>query len=185
MATSISVVLCDLPRIVDNKDEIKGALKRFFDQVIDSQKLKVSVAVSFTTERPVVHDMDLLCYFVRHFADSIVAGGFVKDAVADKNDGGLTMFKSDRTVASEVYANKLKRSDDAARLVLHELMHNMSRTGEPMHRPGMAIGATRVMEGAALSAGDMKWIAKHLAATKRTQWPDGFAVYNDPMRGGL
>lgn len=185
MATSISVVLCDLPRVVENKDDIKAALKRFFDQVITNQKLPVSLTVTFTTERPVVHDKDLLCYFVRHFSDSIVAGGFIQGQTADKKDGGLTLIKSDKTVASEVYANKLKKSDDAARLVLHELMHNMSVTGDAMHRPGMAIGASRVMEGASLSAIDMKWIAKHLVATKRTQWPEGFSVYNDPLRGAL
>jgi hypothetical protein len=185
VATVINVVLCDLPGIVTNKEEIKGALVRLFGQVVEKHKLDVSVAVAFTQESPIAKGKDLLCYFVRHYADSIVAGGFIRDAKADKDDGGLTLFKSDKTVASEVYFQKVPKSDDAARLVLHELMHNMSLVGQQMHRPGMAVGAEKVMPGASLSAADMKWIATHLTRTVRTQWTDGYSVYKDPLRGAL
>ncbi|RPI13952.1 MAG: hypothetical protein EHM60_07900 [Lysobacterales bacterium] len=184
-STAINVVLCDLPGIVTNRDEIKGALARLFSQVIEKHKLDVSIAVTFTEEAPVARGKDLVCYFVRHYTDSIVAGGFIRDARPDKDDGGLTLFKSDKTVASEVYHQKVQKSDDAARLVLHELMHNMSLVGQQMHQPGMAIGATKVMQGASLSPADMKWIATHLARTTRTQWLGGHSMYGDPLRGAL
>lgn len=184
-ATAINVVLCDLPGIVTNKEEIKGALARLFGQVVDKHKLEASILVTFTEEAPVARGKDLVCYFVRHYTDSVVAGGFIRDATADKDDGGLTLFKSDKTVASEVYHQKVQKSDDAARLVLHELMHNMALAGQRMHQPGMAIGAAKVMQGASLSPADMKWIATHLLRTARTQWLGGYALYKDPLRGAL
>jgi hypothetical protein len=64
-------------------------------------------------------------------------------------------------------------------------MHNMSRTGDAMHKPGMCIGAETVDPKAALSGKDMEYIAAHLAKTARTQWDGGYSYYHDPLRGAL
>lgn len=97
---------------------------------------------------------------------------------------GITLFKN-KIVDSKVYQNRPTKPVHAARLALHELMHNMALTGDAMHKPGMSVGADPVMEDAALSDADMAWIAAHLLKTARTQWGEGWARYQDPLRGAL
>ena len=186
MAEQINVFLADLPRTYPSSDAdtIKATLQGCFDRAVAAQKLDAAVMVSWAASQPMVGPRDLVCYFVRSVADTIVAGNVVKDAVPPAGNWGITLFKN-RIVGSEVYQNRPKKAVHAARLALHELMHNMALTGDTMHKPGMSVGADPVLEDAALSEADMKWIAAHLLKTTRTQWSDGWARYQDPLRGAL
>jgi hypothetical protein len=187
MAQQINVYLADLPKkyASSDADEIKLALQGFFDQTVAHGKLDAVVKISWQPSKPSVGEKDLLCYFVTSVADSIVGGNSIgKDVTPPASNWGITVYKG-KTVGSEVYQNRPKKTGHAARLALHELMHNMSLAGETMHKPGMSIGADPVMEDAALSAGDMGWIASHLLKTARTQWSDGWSRYNDPLRGAF
>jgi hypothetical protein len=186
VAEQVNVFLADLPKKYDSSeaDGIKSALQGFFDATVARHKLDAAVKVAWSATQPSIGAKDLVCYFVRNVGDTIVAGNVVKDAVPPASNWGITLFRA-KIVGSEVYENRPKKPAHAARLALHELMHNMSLTGERMHRPGMSIGAETVMEDAALSDADMKWIAAHLLKTARTQWGEGWARYNDPLRGAL
>lgn len=185
MATIVTVHLADLPKSIEAETAtgIKTTLQGYFDTTVSAQKLGASVSVVWSNSAPTLTGSDLLCYFVRSYSDSIIAGGMVKGQTASKDDAGLTLYTTAKVAGSEVYINKVVKPAHAARLALHELMHNMALTGNAMHKPGMSIGAATVMDDAALSEADQKWIAKHLIATRRTQWADGYSAYNDPLRG--
>jgi hypothetical protein len=186
MATNISVYLADLPKSASSRDEVKSALQGFFDQTIGKHKLDVSVNVSWADSKPSLGEKDLLVYFVKSVGDTVLGGGgMIKDYPPSSNDG-WTVLGKDKATGSEVYMSRLKDAPGlAARLALHELMHNMSRTGDAMHKPGMSIGAETVDPKAALSGKDMEYIAAHLAKTARSQWDGGYSYYHDPLRGGL
>jgi hypothetical protein len=186
VAEQVDVILADLPKKYDSTeaDAIKAALQGFFDSTIAKHKLDAAVKVAWAASAPSIGARDLVCYFVRNVGDTIVAGNVVKDVTPPAGNWGITLFWG-KLVGSEVYQNRPKKAGHAARLALHELMHNMALAGNGMHQPGMSIGADPVMEGAVLSDADMKWIAAHLLKTERTQWGEGWARYNDPLRGAL
>lgn len=184
MGTAINVVICDLTKSVTFLVAAKAGLQRLFDQAIDARNLDVTVAVTFTTSAPAANGKDLLCYVVRSMGDSIItSAAFAAGATVPAGLSGFTIFKSDKTVASEVYANMLSDGTRASRLVFHELMHNMARVGNALHTRDMNLGAETVMDGTPLSAADTAWVARHLARTDRIQWTGGFTAYSDPLRG--
>lgn len=184
MVQDVNVYLADLPKkyLAEEAEQIRVALQLWFERVVARHKLDAKVRVSWAPDPPAIRDRDLLCYFVMNVGDSIVGGNSIaKDVVPPASNWGITVNKG-TTVGSEVYQNRPKVAGHAARLAMHELMHNMGLAGGSMHRPGMSIGAEEVIEDAILSDGDMKWIATHLLKTGRTQWSGGWSKYSSPLR---
>lgn len=184
MVQDVIVYLADLPKkySISDAEQIRVALQTWFERTVDKHKLDATVRVAWAPDQPAIRDRDLLCYFVVSVGDTIVGGNSIaKDVTPPASNWGITINKG-RTVGSEVYQNRPKQAGHAARLAMHELMHNMGLAGESMHRPGMSMGAEEVMEDAILSDGDMKWIATHLLKTARSQWSGGWSKYNSPLR---
>jgi len=185
MATTINVFLADLPKSIDAPDDVRSGLQSYFDQTVAKHKLDIAVKVSWAATKPSIGGKDLLCYFVRDSGDTVLGGGGMVGAASTGTDG-WTVIGSSKLTGSEVYLTRLKSKPAMIpKLALHELMHNMSRTGDTMHKPGMSIGADPVDEKATLSTKDMEYIAAHLGKTDRTQWDGGWTRYTDPLRGVL
>lgn len=185
----INVFLADMPRIVEHPSPIRTYLQNAFDRIIQDRSIDAKVIVSYTSRTPSVSAKDLLCYIVRDHDDTLVRDcpdvGNSEQPAADAS--GWTRFQTGSTgrSASEVYYNKMVEggSGFGGRIILHELMHNMSRVGDAMHRPGSGVGGEAIRRDTALTATDIAFVARHLTRTNRTQWTGGFGVYNDPMRG--
>lgn len=182
----LNVFLADLPNSVDYPAPIRRYLQNALEQTVDKYKLDVSIRVKWSSSRPTIRKRDLLVYFVDNSDDSVIHTGL---GSSRKKGGpgaqGWTFFSHNGLVGSEVYLDGYRgRSDGGAlgRIALHELMHNMSRTGDAMHKPGMAVGAETTASDAVLSDSDMKFIANHLTKTARTQWAEGYTHYHDPAR---
>ena len=186
---TINVYLADMPGTVAHPSPIRTYLQSAFNRVIQEHEIDATVSVGYVRQAPNINAHDLLCYIVRDRDDTLVRDcpGVGGNTSPPANLAGWTRFQTGNTgrSASEVYYDEMVEggSGFGGRIVLHELMHNMSRVGDAMHRPGSGVGGETVRNDTALTATDMSFIARHLTRTNRTQWTGGFSLYNDPMRG--
>lgn len=186
---NINVFLADMPGIVEHPAPIRTYLQNVFNRVVQENSIEAEIKVLYTSRAPNISAHDLLCYIVRDRNDTLVGDcpGVGGNTSPPANLAGWTRFQtgSNGRSASEVYYDEMVEGGEGfgGRIILHELMHNMSRVGNAMHRPGSGVGGEGVVSDTALTATDISFIARHLTRTNRTQWTGGFALYNDPMRG--
>lgn len=186
---NINVFLADMPGIVEHPAPIRTYLQNAFNRVVQENSIEAEIKVLYTSRAPNISDHDLLCYIVRDHDDTLARDcpGVGGNTNPRTDASGWTRFQTGNTgrSVSEVYYDKMAEGGEGfgGRIILHELMHNMSRVGNAMHRPGSGVGGEGIRRDTALTATDISFIARHLTRTNRTQWTGGFALYNDPMRG--
>ncbi len=177
MAT-LNVYLADLPGNVRLPAPLRRTVQAFFDQAVGYSSSFSNVSVQWTSKVPPMAPYDLLVYFVDDRGQSVV-----RDLTSDLGDGGTT-YVGDR-VASEVYLGGhgfTPSAEGLGKLAIHELMHNVTKMGESMHKaPGLALGKKGITAETTATKADKELVGKHLKK-RRTQWKDGFLVYHDPMR---
>jgi hypothetical protein len=187
----LGVYLADLPGIVKWPAPLRQRVEEFFTKVVKVSGKFDNAKVAWTKSPPTLGDHDLLVYFVRDRLDSIVKPGINPKATLAKDLAGVTLWQTGTGLTgSEVYLyGHLEDSEFLARMAFHELMHNVSWTGDGLHamkehkKKTMCLSAERLLASTALCDGDIQFMADHLTTGKRKQWDGGFSVYNDPLRG--
>ncbi len=186
----VRVFLADLPGVVQTPAPIRTFLETALRRVAADRNVDAQIEVSWTSQNPQPEGFDLLCYVVRDRSDSIIgsAGGIGGPTTPPSGLAGWTRFQtgSSGLSASEIYYSELRGKPDGfgGRIVLHELMHNMSRAPDSeVHGAGAGVGGETVFADSQVTDTDSRFIARHLVSTQRTQWTGGFGAYNDPLRG--
>lgn len=186
---TVNVYLADMPGVVEHPAPIRTYLQGAFNRVVQDRNIDAEVSVSYASQAPNLSDHDMLCYIVRDRSDTLVRDcpGVGGNTSPPANLAGWTRFQTGSTgiSASEVYYDEMMEGGEgfAGRIIMHELMHNMSRVGDAMHTPGSGVGGETVRNDSALTATDTRFIARHLIRTNRSQWTGGYALYRDPLRG--
>jgi len=187
----LGVYLADLPGIVKWPSPLRQRVEEFFAKVVKVSGKFDSANVAWAKSPPTLGDHDLIVYFVRDRLDTIVKPGINPKAVLAKDLAGVTLWQTGTGLtASEVYLyGHLEDSEFLARMAFHELMHNVSWTGDDLHgmkqysKKPMCLSAERLLASTALCDGDIQFMADHLTTGKRKQWDGAFTAYNDPLRG--
>jgi hypothetical protein len=137
-----------------------------------------TASVSWVTSEPAgIQNNDLLCYFVRGRADSVL------DHLPGRRDNGngvngTTAWASNHT-ASEVYVANSR--DVLAELAFHELMHNKLHVGDSLHT-GNGLAVEAVSAGMTPSEQNITQLRGALGAS-HPQWTGGWLAAADPLSG--
>ncbi|GJM44193.1 MAG: hypothetical protein DHS20C21_10350 [Gemmatimonadota bacterium] len=175
--STLNVYLADLPGAVRYPAPLRRTVQRFFDLAIQHSKFGNAV-VQWTSRKPALAPSDLMVYFVEGPEDSVV-----KELTKNLGPSGTTYIG--QQVASEVYLGGhgfTPTAETLGKLAIHELMHNVTKMGESLHRvPGVSIGKESISSETEPSSADTKLVGTRLGIRRR-QWEKGFTIYNDPLR---
>ena len=125
-------------------------------------------------------DDDLVAYFLRARGESLIHSVARRRAIGVDGHGhpeGLTALipqvsGSPWGFISEIYKMDVGRGNTRllAHVAFHELMHNITRVGNAMHRPTLGLGAENVAAHSDLNQADRALLRRHLSASRHQYW---------------
>ncbi|HMB70960.1 MAG TPA: hypothetical protein VKU85_16715, partial [bacterium] len=153
--STLNVFLADLPGVVRYPAPLRRVVQSFFDGAVKHSPTFGNAMVQWTSRQPSMGPQDVIVYFVESRAKSVVSA-----LTSDLGSSGTTHIGEQ--VASEVYLTGhgfTPTSETLGKLAVHELMHNVTRMRESLHKvPGVSLGKELVTSESVASTADLKLV---------------------------
>lgn len=175
-----NVYLANLGGSEIDKAAIAATLQDYFNAILKKAKGYESAKIQWVADAPTMTAAELLVYYVKNSFDSIILS-IPGTKRGQLGVDGTTYWNTTHT-ASEVYVGKYaSESKLLANLAMHEMMHNKTHLGNGLHGKGHMADDT-ITAATPFSDANAALMASKLSEA-HTQWTEGFARYNDPLRG--